>query len=133
MARAVNAQTYENWTDVDGLLMADPRLIENPCPIREVTYQELRELAYMGASVLHDEAIFPVREAGIPIHIRNTNAPELPGTWIRATRPNDDKAVVGIAGRRGFTTIQIEKALMNQEVGFGRKGVAGAGGERPVV
>ncbi|HZO89526.1 MAG TPA: aspartate kinase [Chthonomonadaceae bacterium] len=121
VARAVGACAYENWTDVDGLLMADPRLVENPRPIREVTYQELRELAYMGASVLHDEAIFPVREAHIPIHIRNTNAPEMPGTWIRTTRPNTDLPIVGIAGRTGFTTIQIEKALMNQERGFGRR------------
>ena len=121
VARAVNARAYENWTDVDGLRMADPRLIENPRAIREVTYQELRELAYMGASVLHDEAIFPVREASIPIHIRNTNSPEMPGTWIRATRQNTDQAVVGIAGRKGFTAIQVEKSLMNQELGFGRR------------
>jgi aspartate kinase len=121
VARAMGVAAYENWTDVDGLLMADPRLIPNPRPIREVTYQELRELSYMGASVLHDEAVFPVREAGIPIHIRNTNAPDLPGTWIRPTRPNTELPVVGIAGRKGFSTIQIEKSLMNQERGFGRR------------
>jgi len=121
VARAMGVAAYENWTDVDGLMMADPRLIPNPRPIREVTYQELRELSYMGASVLHDEAVFPVREAGIPIHIRNTNAPDMPGTWIRPTRPNTDLPVVGIAGRRGFSTIQIEKSLMNQERGFGRR------------
>jgi aspartate kinase len=121
VARAVQAAAYENWTDVDGLLMADPRLIENPRPMREVTYQELRELAYMGASVLHDEAIFPVCDAGIPIHIRNTNAPQMPGTWILPTRQNTPLPIVGIAGRKGFTTIHIEKALMNQERGFGRR------------
>jgi aspartate kinase len=121
VARALGVDAYENWTDVDGLMMADPRLIPNPRPIREVTYQELRELSYMGASVLHDEAVFPVREAGIPIHIRNTNAPDLPGTWIRPTRPNTELPVVGIAGRRNFSTIQIEKSLMNQERGFGRR------------
>lgn len=121
VARALGVAAYENWTDVDGLMMADPRLIPNPRPIREVTYQELRELSYMGASVLHDEAVFPVREAGIPIHIRNTNAPDLPGTWIRPARPNTELPVVGIAGRRNFSTIQIEKSLMNQERGFGRR------------
>lgn len=121
VARAMRVGAYENWTDVDGLMMADPRLIPNPRPIREVTYSELRELSYMGASVLHDEAVFPVRDAGIPIHIRNTNAPDLQGTWIRPTRPNTDLPVVGIAGRKGFSTIQIEKSLMNQERGFGRR------------
>jgi len=121
VARAVNARAYENWTDVDGLRMADPRVIENAHAIREVTYQELRELAYMGATVMHDEAILPVREASIPIHIRNTNAQDLPGTWIRATRSNTEQVIVGIAGRRGFTTIQVAKSLMNQEVGFGRR------------
>ena len=121
VARAVNASAYENWTDVDGLRMADPRVIENARAIREVTYQELRELAYMGATVMHDEAILPVREASIPINIRNTNDQSLPGTWIRATRSNTEQAIVGIAGRRGFTTIQVAKSLMNQEVGFGRR------------
>lgn len=121
VARAVHAIAYENWTDVDGLRMTDPRLVPNARPIREVTYQELRELAYMGASVLHDEAIFPVREAGIPIHIRNTNAPELPGTWIRPARPNTEDPIVGIAGRKGFAIIQVDKSMMNQELGFGRR------------
>lgn len=121
VARAVHASAYENWTDVDGLMMADPRIVDAPRSIREVTYQELRELAYMGASVLHDEAIFPVREASIPIHIRDTKAPHLPGTWIRASRPNSELPVVGIAGRPGFSAIQIDKALMNQELGFGRR------------
>jgi aspartate kinase len=121
VARAMAVEAYENWTDVDGLMMADPRLIPDPRPIREVTYQELRELSYMGASVLHDEAVFPVRQADIPIHIRNTNAPDMPGTWIRPTRPNTELPVVGIAGRKGFSTVQIEKSLMNQERGFGRR------------
>lgn len=121
VARAVYASAYENWTDVDGVRMIDPRLVTDAPPIREVTYQELRELAYMGASVLHDEAIFPVREAGIPIHIRDTNNPDLPGTWIRAHRDNNQAPVVGIAGRQGFTAIQVEKSLMNQEMGFGRR------------
>ena len=121
VARALSARVYENWTDVDGVRMADPRLIAYAQPIREITYQELRELAYMGASVLHDEAIFPVREAGIPIHIRDTNHPELPGTWIRPTREMTDEAIVGVAGRKGFTGILVEKSLMNQELGFGRR------------
>jgi aspartate kinase len=121
VARAVGASAYENWTDVDGLLMADPRVLDDPRPIREVTYKELRELAYMGASVLHEEAVLPVREVGIPIHIRNTRAPHLPGTRIVASRPDTALPIVGIAGRRGFTTIQIEKVFMNQERGFGRR------------
>ena len=86
VARAVHAAIYENWTDVSGLLMADPRLVDNPCPIEEITYREQRELSYMGATVLHDEAVFPVREAGIPIHIKNTNAPDDPGTRIVTQR-----------------------------------------------
>ncbi len=121
VARAVRSRVYENWTDVDGLLMADPRIVDSPLPIREVTYSELRELAYMGASVLHDEAIFPVSEAQIPINIRNTNAPEQPGTWIAPTRENSELPIVGIAGRSHFSTIYVEKALMNQEKGFGRR------------
>ncbi|MDQ3813886.1 MAG: aspartate kinase, partial [Armatimonadota bacterium] len=121
VARAVGAPLYENWTDVSGLLMADPRVVENPRPIREVTYRELRELAYMGANVLHEETIFPAAEAGIPIQIKNTNAPEEPGTCIVPQRDATDFAVVGIAGRIGFTTIYIEKALMNQQHGFGRR------------
>jgi aspartate kinase len=120
VARAVGANVYENWTDVSGLLMADPRVVQNPKPIGEVTYRELRELAYMGASVLHEETIFPAAQAGIPINIRNTNAPEDPGTWILPQR-EDSHAIVGIAGRSGFTMIFIEKALMNTQLGFGRR------------
>ncbi len=121
VARAVHAATYENWTDVSGLLMADPRLIPNPIPIEEITYREQRELSYMGATVLHDEAVFPVREAGIPIHIKNTNAPADPGTRIVTERDARATAVAGIAGRKGFATLFTEKAMMNQERGYGRK------------
>lgn len=122
VARAVDASIYENWTDVSGMLMADPRIVENPKVISEITYRELRELAYMGATVLHEEAIFPVREACIPINIRNTNAPEDPGTMIvpKSDRPVDT-VITGVAGRKGFSSITIEKDRMNTEVGFGRK------------
>ena len=121
VARAVQASVYENWTDVSGMLMADPRLVDGPKPIAEITYREQRELSYMGASVLHDEAVFPVREAGIPIHIRNTNRPDDPGTRIVRDRDAHDTPIVGIAGRTGFATIFTEKALMNQERGYGRR------------
>ena len=121
VARAVGASLYENWTDVSGLLMADPRVVENPRSIAEVTYREVRELAYMGANVLHEEVIFPVREAGIPIQIKNTNAPGDPGTRIVNRRDATEGPVVGIAGRTGFTAIFIEKWRMNQEVGFGHR------------
>ena len=120
VARATHSTLYENWTDVSGFLKADPRIVENPAGISEVTYRELRELSYMGASVLHDEAIFPVREPGIPINIRNTKAPDHPGTMIVASREATGP-VCGIAGRKGFTMLNIEKALMNKERGFGRR------------
>ncbi len=121
VARAVHAAVYENWTDVSGLLMADPRLVENPCPIEEITYREQRELSYMGATVLHDEAVFPVREAGIPIHIKNTNAPGDLGTRIVTERDSRTTSIAGVAGRKGFATLFTEKAMMNQERGYGRK------------
>ena len=121
VARAVGASVYENWTDVSGLLMADPRVVSNPKPIAEVTYRELRELAYAGAQVLHEETVFPASEAGIPIQIRNTNAPAEAGTRIVAARDASSGDIVGIAGRVGFSTIYIEKALMNQQRGFGRR------------
>lgn len=123
VARAVEADLYENWTDVSGFLMADPRIVKNPCPIQTITYRELRELSYMGATVLHEEAIFPVRYAGIPINIRNTNEPEAPGTMIVAEcREYDaDRVITGIAGKKGFSVITIEKDMMNSEIGFGRK------------
>ncbi|HEX8551197.1 MAG TPA: aspartate kinase [Abditibacteriaceae bacterium] len=121
VARAVGAKIYENWTDVSGLLMADPRVISNPKPIAEVTYRELRELAYAGASVLHEETIFPASEAGIPIQIRNTNKPDDEGSRIVASRDASTDAIVGIAGKTGFSTIYIEKSMMNQQRGFGRR------------
>jgi len=126
IARAVNADIYENWTDVSGFLVADPRIVENPDVINIITYKELRELSYMGATVLHEDAIFPVREAGIPINIKNTNSPEDAGTMIVSDDHDfNDEAVphtiTGIAGRKGFSVINIEKAMMNSEKGFGMK------------
>ena len=122
VARAVRADVYENWTDVSGVMLADPHIISNPEVIDTVTYRELRELSYMGATVLHEEAIFPVRSEGIPINIRNTNAPEDPGTMIVETTFRQPKYVItGIAGHKGFCAINIEKDMMNEEVGFGRK------------
>ena len=122
VARAAKATVYENWTDVSGFLIADPRIIENPEVIDTITYRELRDLSYMGASVLHEDAIFPVRREGIPINIRNTNAPEDPGTWIVESTCQKSKYVVtGIAGKKGFCSVNIEKDKMNSEVGFGRK------------
>ncbi len=122
VAKAAKADVYENWTDVSGFLVADPRIIDNPEGIETITYKELRELSYMGATVLHEEAIFPVRKEGIPINIKNTNAPEDNGTWIVESTCQKPKYVItGIAGKRGFCAINIEKAMMNAEVGFGRK------------
>ena len=126
IANAVKAEIYENWTDVSGFLVTDPRIVDNPDVISVITYRELRELAYMGASVLHEDAIFPVRSAGIPINIRNTNKPEDNGTMIVSDDydfGSDETAhtITGIAGRKGFSTINIEKAMMNSETGFGMK------------
>ena len=122
VARAIKADVYENWTDVSGFLVADPRIIKDPVAIDTITYRELRELAYMGASVLHEDAIFPVRQEGIPINIRNTNAPEDNGTWIVGSTCQKSKYVItGIAGKKGFCSINIEKDKMNNEIGFGRK------------
>ncbi len=122
VARAIHADMYENWTDVSGFLVADPRVVENPEVIETITYRELRELAYMGASVLHEDAIFPVRKEGIPINIRNTNKPEDKGTLIvESTCRKPRYTITGIAGKKGFCAINIEKAMMNAEVGFGRK------------
>lgn len=120
VARATNSRIYENWTDVSGFRMADPAVVPEARRIDEITYRELRELSYMGAKVLHDEAIFPVREPGIPINIRNTHAPDDPGTMILPTREGG-RTVCGIAGRAGFTMVNIEKTLMNRERGFGRR------------
>ncbi len=123
VARAAAAELYENWTDVSGFLMADPRIVENPKVINTITYRELRELSYMGATVLHEDAIFPVQIAGIPINIKNTDRPQDRGTMIVAETPDYDTVniITGIAGRKGFTAINISKDLMNVEVGFGRR------------
>ncbi len=122
VARAASATVYENWTDVSGFLMADPRIIDNPCVINTITYKELRELSYMGATVLHEDAIFPVRYSKIPINIRNTNRPEDRGTFIvPQTDDVPEHIITGVAGRVGFSTINIEKDMMNSELGFGRR------------
>ena len=122
VAKAIQADVYENWTDVSGFLIADPRIIDNPKGIDIITYSELRELSYMGATVLHEDAIFPVRKVGIPINIRNTNKPEDEGTWIVGHTCQKAKyTITGIAGKKGFASINIEKDMMNSEVGFGRK------------
>lgn len=123
IARAVNASLYENWTDVSGFLMADPRIVTSPRPIKTITYRELRELSYMGATVLHEDSVFPVREAGIPINIKNTNMPQDPGTLIVSdtNSTNSIGTITGIAGKKDFTVIAIEKNLMNTELGFCRK------------
>ncbi len=122
VARAVNADLYENWTDVDGFLMADPRVVENPKVMESVTYHELRELSYMGATVLHEDAVLPVRMAGIPILIKNTCNPSAPGTMILPRREEEGRSVItGIAGRKGFSALTVEKDMMNGEMGFCRK------------
>lgn len=122
VAKAAKADVYENWTDVSGFLIADPRIIDHPESIDVITYRELRELAYMGATVLHEDAIFPVRQQGIPINIRNTNAPEDNGTWIVGSTCQKSKYVItGIAGKKGFCSVNIEKDMMNSEIGFGRR------------
>ena len=122
VARAVKADVYENWTDVSGFLVADPRIIYEPKPIEVITYRELRELSYMGASVLHEDAIFPVRIAGIPVNIKNTNAPGDEGSWIVESTGQKSKYVItGVAGKKGFCSINIDKDMMNTEIGFGRK------------
>ena len=121
IARAVKAEIYENWTDVNGFLTADPRIVENPKPIPELSYRELRELSYMGANVLHPESIFPVRKANIPINIKNTFDPENPGTMILPGVLQHERLITGIAGKKGFVSILIEKSMMNNEIGFTRK------------
>lgn len=123
VARAAEADLYENWTDVSGFLMADPRIVDNPLGIETITYRELRELSYMGAGVLHEDAIFPVQVAGIPINIRNTDRPDDAGTMIVAQAEHYDTRhiITGVAGRKGFSAINISKDMMNCEVGFGRR------------
>lgn len=125
VARAAQADVYENWTDVSGFLIADPRIVDNPAPIELITYRELRELSYMGATVLHEDSIFPVKVAGIPIEIKNTNAPEDKGTRIvaacRDTNKNMGSVITGIAGKKGFSVLTLEKDMMNEEIGFGKR------------
>lgn len=123
VARAAKADLYENWTDVSGFLMADPRVVDSPRAIETVTYRELRELSYMGATVLHEDAIFPVQIAGIPINVKNTDRPDDRGTMIvpNSTVYDTKNVITGIAGKKGFTAINIAKDMMNCEVGFGRK------------
>lgn len=119
VAKAVHADMYENWTDVSGFLIADPRIISNPKAIDVITYRELRELSYMGATVLHEDAIFPVRQEGIPINIRNTNIPADPGTLIVENTCRKPRFIItGIAGKKDFASVTVEKAMMNAEVGF---------------
>lgn len=125
VARAAGASVYENWTDVSGMLMADPRIVDDPLPIKNISYIELRELSYMGASVMHEDAVFPARQSDIPINIRNTNQPEDPGTIISNGEGCDDGSVIsGIAGKPDFTVISIYKNMMNNEVGFVRRALA---------
>ncbi|MBR4079245.1 MAG: aspartate kinase [Christensenellaceae bacterium] len=128
VAAVVNADLYENWTDVSGFLMADPRIVPHAKKIERITYRELRELSYMGATVLHEDAIFPVYNAAIPINVRNTNEPENSGTMILPVideeRSEDDTAITGVAGKKGFSIISIEKNGMNSELGFGRRVLA---------
>lgn len=127
IARAVGASLYENWTDVNGFMSADPRIVANPKPIEKLSYRELRELAYMGANVLHPESIFPVRVSNIPINIRNTFCPEAKGTMIVAELEEKDMAnrvITGIAGKKGYSIVYIEKSMMNSELGFVRKVLA---------
>ena len=124
VARAVKADVYENWTDVPGLLLTDPGIVDDPETIEVLTYRELRELAYSGARVLHEDAVFPVRESGIPVNIRSTNDPDAPGTRIVRSDTEQARAthaITGIAGRKDFTIFNIEKAMMNSIVGFGRR------------
>ena len=122
VAKAIKAGLYENWTDVSGFLVADPRIVDTPEIIETITYRELRELSYMGATVLHEEAIFPVREAGIPINIRNTDNPKAPGTMIVPKATDSPRGVItGIAGKKNFSVIHIEKDEMNHEIGFLRR------------
>ena len=122
VARAIHADLYENWTDVSGFLMADPRIVKDPEPISTITYREMRELSYMGATVLHEDAIFPLRKEGIPINVRNTNHPEDPGTMVvESTCSKPRYTITGIGGKKGFASITIEKAMMNTEVGFGKR------------
>ena len=126
VARALSADVYENWTDVSGFLAADPRIVDNPRTIHRITFDEMRELSYMGASVLQEEAIFPVREANIPIQIKDTNNPDAVGTMIRETAEEREREhlITGVAGRKNFTAVHIQKAHMSTEVGFIRRALS---------
>ncbi|NLC16750.1 MAG: aspartate kinase [Clostridiales bacterium] len=126
LARALKAELYENWTDVNGFMMCDPKIVKNPKSIHSLTYKELRELSYMGAGVLHPEAIFPVSRAGIPINIRNTFEPDNPGTMIVPSKDyrRNSRIITGIAGKKNFTVINIEKSMMNSELGFARRALS---------
>ena len=124
VARAVDADVYENWTDVSGFLCADPRIVKNPKQISSISYKELRELSYMGASVLHEDAIYPARMGNIPINIRNTNKPDDPGTMITddmSLLTREDRVVTGIAGSKDFTVVGLYKNMMSSEKGFVRR------------
>jgi aspartate kinase len=121
LARGLGADVYENWTDVSGVLMADPGIVPSPRTIPKLTYRELRELAYMGARVLHEDSVFPVIDRNIPVHVRNTNLPDDPGTLIVRQIEGSSGAITGIAGRKGYTVIALEKHLMNREIGIGRR------------
>ncbi|MBR2523229.1 MAG: aspartate kinase [Clostridiales bacterium] len=118
LAGALRAEVYENWTDVDSVYAVNPNLVKNPFPVYEITYDEMRELAYAGFTVLHEDALFPVYVRGIPVNIKNTNNPSAKGTWIVSKRTHYDSLITGIAGEKGFCTITIKKYLMNQQVGF---------------
>ncbi|MCR4899025.1 MAG: aspartate kinase [Acholeplasmatales bacterium] len=124
LAKCINADVYENWTDVSGILSADPKLVKNPKGIKQITYAELRELSYMGASVLHEETVFPVQEVNIPINLRNTNEPENPGTLIQEVCDDNENIVTGIAGKKDFVSFNIQKDHMSNEVGFIRKALS---------
>ena len=124
LAKCVNATVYENWTDVSGILAADPKLVSNPKAIKEITYAELRELSYMGASVLHEETVFPVQSLNIPINLKNTNEPENPGTFIQNECSDTSNIVTGIAGKKDFLSFNIQKDHMSNEVGFLRKALS---------
>ncbi len=122
VAKAVHADLYENWTDVSGFLLTDPRIVKDPVVISTITYREMRELSYMGATVLHEEAVFPLRKEGIPVNVRNTNRPQDPGTMIvESTCSKPKYTITGIGGKKGFASINIEKDMMNSEIGFGRR------------
>lgn len=122
VASAMHVDMYENWTDVPGFLVTDPRVVENPPTISTITYREMRELSYMGATVLHEDAVFPLRKEGIPVNVKNTNNPDDPGTLIVESTCSKPKYIItGIGGKKGFASITIEKDMMNSEIGFGRK------------